>query len=749
VADKQTILKQYFGYESFREGQEWLIDHILAGGDVVGVMPTGAGKSICFQVPAMLLEGITLVISPLISLMKDQVNALTQAGIKAAFINSSLTPAQYNSALNNAQNGLYKIIYVAPERLMAQDFLYFAQSAKISMVTIDEAHCISQWGQDFRPSYVKIVDFIDGLTTRPVISAFTATATAQVREDIVAALRLDDPQVLVTGFDRKNLYFEVQQPGDKFSALSEFLRDKQGKTGIIYCSTRKTVDEVCERLNEKGYRATRYHAGLPDAERKENQDDFIFDRAPIIVATNAFGMGIDKSNVSFVVHYNMPKDIESYYQEAGRAGRDGEPADCILLYNGQDVRTNTFLIENGRDTEYADRETELRLKERDRKRLKVMTYYCHTNDCLREYILKYFGESTGNYCGNCGSCNTNFENIDITIEAQKILACIARSGQRYGIKNIVDILRGSKNERFVRLGLDQLSTYNIMANDSESRIRSIINFLALNDYIRITNDEYPVAQLGGGAATVLFGGKKLEMKLPKEHEVQPGKADKKQSATVSIVNSELMGRLKRLRSSIAGEQNVPAFVIFSDAALTDMCMKRPTDDKAFLNVSGVGKVKLERYGGRFLEEIAGFIEENGGGADTVTIVTGDSELEELYRYISEHKDEIGLSNEPVSMSRFTDQLNSLIAQKYIKKLTASKAIDWLVENGYLEVALDGEGRSSKLPTEKGADLGITNEFRTGKGGQSYRTNIYGRAAQVFLLDHIEDVMRFAQEKKRK
>lgn len=750
VTDKQTVLKQYFGYESFRDGQEWLIDHILAGKDVVGVMPTGAGKSICFQVPAMLFHGITLVISPLISLMKDQVNALTQAGIKAAYLNSSLTGAQYDTALSLAQNGVYKIIYVAPERLLANEFLLFAQNAEISMVTIDEAHCISQWGQDFRPSYVKIVDFIGRLHTRPVISAFTATATSEVRDDIVHTLQLNDPKVLVTGFDRKNLYFEVQKPADKFAALSDFLQDKQSKTGIVYCSTRKAVDEVCERLNSSGHNATRYHAGLTDKERKENQDDFIFDRKQIIVATNAFGMGIDKSNVSFVVHYNMPKNIESYYQEAGRAGRDGEPADCILLYSGQDVRTNLYLIENGRATENIDREIELQVRERDRERLKAMTYYCQTNECLREYILRYFGENTANYCGNCGNCNTNFESIDITVEAQKILACIVRSGQKYGLKIIIDTLRGSKNEKITRLGLDKLSTYHIMEKESENRIRSIISYLVLNDYIRITNDEFPIAQLGGSASEVLFGGKRLQMKLSKETERVAKKTDKKVSAIISAVNPVLMEKLKALRFSIAGEQKVPAFVIFSDAALTDMCMKLPANDDEFLNVSGVGKVKLERYGRQFLEVISEFsADRDDANSNRITVVSGDSDPEEFYCYIGEHKSEIELSSEPVTISFFTDKINSFITQRYITRVAANKVTDWLAENGYLRVEFDSEGKTYKSPTEKGSAIGIDNEIRTGRGGQTYRTNRYSRTAQEFLLDSMEEIIRFSERKRKR
>jgi len=404
-------LKQYFGYDTFREGQEELICDILAGKDVVGIMPTGAGKSMCFQIPALVMDGITLVISPLISLMKDQVNALTQSGIGAAFINSSLTDGQITKALANAASGAYKLVYVAPERLMTYDFLAFARSVEISMLTVDEAHCISQWGQDFRPSYAKIPEFIAQLDRRPVVSAFTATATPVVREDIVNQLMLTEPTVLVSGYDRQNLFFEVQKPADRFDALLEFLRDKGNRAGIIYCSTRASVEEVCLKLQQKGYAASRYHAGLSDAERRDNQDDFLYDRAQIMVATNAFGMGIDKSNVSYVVHHNMPMNLEGYYQEAGRAGRDGQPADCLLLYSGQDVHTNLWLIDNPRDIEYPDTETELALKERDRKRLKEMTFYAATKDCLRAYILKYFGERPPNFCGNCSNCNTTSKQL--------------------------------------------------------------------------------------------------------------------------------------------------------------------------------------------------------------------------------------------------------------------------------------------------------------------------------------------------
>lgn len=605
MLDKRDVLKKYFGYDDFREGQGWIIDNILDGKDVLGVMPTGAGKSICFQIPAILLDGITIVISPLISLMKDQVNALTQAEIKAAFINSSLSDSDFHMTMDLAREGEYKIIYIAPERLNSNNFLNFAMNTKISMITVDEAHCISQWGQDFRPSYTKIVDFVELLKNRPIISAFTATATKQVREDIIDKLKLKEPEILVSGFDRKNLYFEVQKPKDKFLTLKNFLTYRRNKSGIIYCLTRKTVEDVCRKLNECGYYATRYHAGLSDYERHQNQEDFIYDKVNIMVATNAFGMGIDKSNVSFVVHYNMPKDLESYYQEAGRAGRDGEPAICLLLYGGQDVQTNKFLIENIlEDTEKDDKLKEF-LVEQDKERLKKMTFYCTTKDCLREYILRYFGEKTVNCCDNCGNCLSNFESTDITIDAQKILSCVYRVKGQYGVKTVIDILRGSKNERVISRGLNKLSTYNIMNDSSESKLRDIINHLVSENYINIVGDKYPVAALGANASEVLCGKKTLSMKIKKEEEIKT--SVEKESKKEFDINEDLLVRLKSLRFSLARQNNVPAFIIFSDAALKDMCRKMPQSREEFLEVSGVGQSKLDKYGEDFLKVIREFI----------------------------------------------------------------------------------------------------------------------------------------------
>lgn len=608
--NKYDILKEYFGHDSFRSGQEEIIDSILSGRDVLGIMPTGAGKSICYQVPAMLMDGITIVISPLISLMKDQVNALVSSGINAAYINSSLTLPQYREVFRRAYMGVYKIIYVAPERLNTEEFLNFAENMRISMVTIDEAHCVSQWGQDFRPSYLKIVEFIDRLSYRPIVSAFTATATGDVRSDISSILKLNDPFSITTGFDRKNLYFGVMKPKNKYSQLKELLDGYKGKCGIVYCISRKKVEEVCDKLNADGFSATRYHAGLTDPERRENQDDFIYDRKLIMVATNAFGMGIDKSNVSFVIHFNMPKNLESYYQEAGRAGRDGGQADCILLYGGSDVTTNKFLIENSRESNSELSEDVLEeVMRKDYERLRAMTFYCTTSECLREYILRYFGESSPNYCGNCSCCMNGFENVDITVDAQKIISCVYRihqKGRDFGKTMITDILRGSKNEKLLNLGFDRLSTYGIMSDTPAHKIRTMLDFLIENQYLTLTDSEYSVVRLSAQSAEVLRGNKKLSMKLPKENSSD----NRRKSEDSYYADSILFQKLRELRNSLAAEEHVPSYIVFADAALKDMCRKLPTNTAQFLSVSGVGKSKAEKYGKQFCKLISRHIAEN-------------------------------------------------------------------------------------------------------------------------------------------
>ena len=605
MRDKLSVLKEYFGHDSFREGQDRITDSLLGGRDVLGIMPTGAGKSICYQVPALMFDGITIVVSPLISLMKDQVSALVQSGVAAAYINSSLTHAQYLKVLQNTESGKYKIIYVAPERLCAPAFLGICRNLNISMVAVDEAHCVSQWGQDFRPSYLKIPDFIDALNSRPVVGAFTATATGAVRDDIKTLLRLVSPLVVTTGFDRPNLFFSVMQPKNKSIELMKLIKERKNESGIVYCSTRKAVEEVCELLQKNGFAATRYHAGLDENERRRNQDDFVYDRATIMVATNAFGMGIDKSNVSFVIHYNMPKNMESYYQEAGRAGRDGRNADCILLYSAKDVRTNQFLINNSEPNPDLTEDEQEEVRRRDRERLKQMTFYCTTHKCLRKFILEYFGDKGPERCEKCSNCLSNHENTDITVDAQKIMSCVARTGQRYGKKVICDVLRGSKNERLISAGLSRQSTYGIMADCPEKRLRDIIDHLCESGYMTAQGDEYPILKLAPKSRGVLTGQETLRMMLEIP---QKKKAAAAKDAPLLPADEKLLAALKDLRKSLAMRQSIPAYVVFTDATLIDMCRLKPKTQEEFMEVSGVGQAKSQRYGEVFLAVIAEFSE---------------------------------------------------------------------------------------------------------------------------------------------
>ena len=610
--DIYTALKRYFGHSEFRCGQKHLIEAVLSGNDVLGVMPTGGGKSLCYQIPALLLPGVTLVVSPLISLMKDQVSALKEAGVSAAFINSSLSAQQLQIVYNCARNGAYKLIYIAPERLDSEDFAALIRSLNVSLMAVDEAHCISQWGQDFRPSYLRITDFISTLPKRPVVAGFTATATAKVQEDIVQLLALQKPVCEITGFDRPNLFFDVQQPKSKLAVLCALVQARQDKSGIIYCATRASVERICSALCDMGIAATRYHAGLEDMERRENQDDFQYDRKTVMVATNAFGMGIDKSNVGFVIHYNMPKSLEAYYQEAGRAGRDGEGADCILLYSAGDIVTAKYLIESGGNEELDADELAL-VRKQDFERLNVMTGYCKTTSCLRGYILDYFGQSHVELCGNCGNCKGEYRLDDITIPAQIALSCIIRIKERLGYyvgkTLVIQVLRGSNDQRILSLGLNKLSTYGLMSERSTAQVHTIIDFLEIESYIRL-NPAHSTLEPTDSARDVLFRGKKLSMPTRADRITEKNDNKRKKAAVATNEDTGLLAALKATRTHIAHEKNVPAYIVFSNAALADMAAKAPRTMSEFLDVSGVGEVKAAQYGDEFLKVITAFLRVN-------------------------------------------------------------------------------------------------------------------------------------------
>ncbi len=601
----EAALKGLFGYDSFRPGQRAVIDSILAGRDTLAVMPTGAGKSLCYQVPAVLLPGVTLVISPLISLMQDQVQALQEAGVSAAFINSSLSESTFSQTLRKAKQGFYKILYVAPERLLTERFLELTKSISISMVTVDEAHCISQWGQDFRPSYMKIVEFVRLLGKRPIISAFTATATETVREDIVCTLGLLNPYTLVSGFDRENLFFQVERPADKDRYVLDYIAEHAGESGIIYCATRKNVDNLFALLKGRGISVARYHAGMEAAERKQMQEDFAFDYKSIVVATNAFGMGIDKSNVRFVIHYNMPQSMENYYQEAGRAGRDGLEAKCILLFSPQDMVINRFLLDHKEmpEMDAADRET---VRERDTQRLRLMERYCYTTECLRNYILKYFGEHPEKPCEDCGNCLREFETLDMTDAAKKILNCVYEAKGRYGKTIIIDTVSGAKTARLEETGTVNYRSYGALASVSKNLLRRLVEQLLLEGYL--TPGAYQVLKLGDIEA-LQNPETRIFVKITDEdkHLERKSKAKKEKKAkgseSLTAAGYRLFEELRKLRLEIAREEGIPPYIVFSDKTLIDMAAKEPASRQEMLNVSGVGEQKYRKYGKRFLSLI--------------------------------------------------------------------------------------------------------------------------------------------------
>jgi ATP-dependent DNA helicase RecQ len=582
----QRLLESHFGYSTFRNGQERAIQSVLAGENTICVMPTGGGKSICFQIPALVLPGTTIVISPLISLMKDQVDALVQVGIPATFINSSLSYNEANERIREAKQGMYKLLYIAPERLESHEFIEDLKQMDIPLVAVDEAHCISQWGHDFRPSYRHIKQMVYSLPQKPNVLALTATATPKVREDICETLDIDEENSIITGFERENLSFAVIKGQDRLHYLRDYIKKNEKEAGIIYAATRKNVDQLYERLKKENINVARYHAGMGDAERIREQDRFLKDEASVMVATSAFGMGIDKSNIRYVLHFQLPKNMESYYQEAGRAGRDGLESECILLYSSQDVQVQRFLIDQSSDRTRITQELE---------KLQQMVDYCHTENCLQEFILKYFGEIETEECGRCGNCLDSRTSIDVTKEAQMVMSCLIRMGQRFGKTLTAQVLTGSKNKKVTEMGFDKLTTYGIMKEKSSKDVSDFIEFLISQELIAIEQGQFPTLYVAPKGKDILLGKEKVHRReIVKVREISK--------------DDPLFETLREVRRAIADRENVPPFVIFSDAALKDMCAKLPRTSEDFLGVSGVGELKLQKYGLEFIQAIRLFCE---------------------------------------------------------------------------------------------------------------------------------------------
>lgn len=582
-------LKNYFGYDKFRKGQEKAIENIMEGRDTFVIMPTGGGKSLCYQIPALLLEGITIVVSPLISLMKDQVDTLNNMGISSTYINSTLSRGEIDEKILEIGENKYKIIYLAPERLETMQGIFKMLDIKISLVAIDEAHCISKWGHDFRPSYRKVQYFIELLEPRPRVLACTATATELVKQDIIDLLGLRNPGLYFTGFDRENLTFKVFRGENKERFILEYIEDKKEDSGIIYVATRNDGEKLYETLLKKNYRVGLYHAGLSEEKRKSMQEEFMYDNVNIMVATNAFGMGIDKSNVRYVIHHSVPKNLEAYYQEAGRAGRDGEPGECILLFNSGDVFTQRYFIDNSN--------TSPERKAQEYNTLRAMVDYCYTSKCLRAYILEYFGEeATFINCSNCSNCNGDVEEKDITTEAQMIFSCIYRVKERYGLNTVLDVLKGSQNQKILKLSLDKVSTYGLMKDYDRKYLEELTNKLIADGYIVMTNEEFPVLKLTTKAVNSLKNKEQVFVTVRKVKEVIKKKND-------------LFNILKATRKSISEELKLPPYIIFHDATLKELSTYMPATKEAFLNIKGVGENKFEKYGAQFLEVIKKYLEE--------------------------------------------------------------------------------------------------------------------------------------------
>ena len=634
-----ATLRKYFGYESFRPGQAELINAILEGRDVLGVMPTGSGKSVCYQIPSLLLHGITIVISPLISLMRDQVDGANEIGIPAAFINTTQTPDEQQQVFDAANAGKVKLLYVAPERLETARFRAFATHADIALFAVDEAHCVSQWGQDFRSSYLAIGEFIDSLPDRPTVAAFTATATERVRRDIVNLLGLRNPLVMVTGFDRTNLYFDMLKLNtrEKANWIAHYVAEHADESGIVYCATRKETEALAQTLNimvpqlrkaqgsqmEDGPIAAAYHGGMPANVRERAQRDFVTDTVPLVVVTNAFGMGIDKSNVRYVIHHNMPESIEAYYQEAGRAGRDGEPSRCTLLWNESDIVTRRRLLDMADRNERLTPEEQEVVRRSKRQLLDAMIGYCRTTDCLHDYMTRYFGESNGTersadgHCiGGCVNCESTFETVDVSAVARAISMCVHDLGQHYGMGKVVQVLRGSKAQDLANRGLDAAPTYGRLSEVNEAKIRDVLNQMVADGFLVVSEGRLPLVQFGPRAAETVAPTFRYEIKKSERKSKSRSSGGDAKSTKLSAgeraaaglgantgVDAELFEHLRALRMQIAREIGKPPYIVFSDRALRDMAERHPHTSKEFLEVNGVGANKLERYGKRFMEVI--------------------------------------------------------------------------------------------------------------------------------------------------
>ena len=745
----REALKRYFGYDSFRPGQEEIVSALLAGRDALAIMPTGAGKSLCYQVPALLLPGLTLVISPLISLMQDQVKGLNAAGIHAAFINSSLTETQIAHALDLAAEGSYKLVYVAPERLESPVFRSFAAGADISMVTVDEAHCISQWGQDFRPSYLKILDFIDSLPRRPIVSAFTATATREVKDDIVCTLRLHDPKVLVTGFDRPNLYFQVERTRRKDDFVIQYLRDHPGESGIIYCATRKNVDKLQELLTEYGFAATKYHAGLSAEARRKNQNDFIYDTAPVIVATNAFGMGIDKSNVRFVLHYNMPQSMENYYQEAGRAGRDGLPSQCVLLFSAQDVIINKFLLDKKDFAEMDDEEADL-LRQRDLQRLQTMERYCQTTECLRNYILAYFGEHPTAPCGNCGSCNNDFDEVDMTDAAKWMINCVAELHGRYGKAMLFGTLQGANRARLRELGAERFKSYGRMKDTPRETLERLLAQLLEDGYLVQSDDQYAVLHIGD-IAPLKAGGQVL-VKLPPQREPVQARAPKpKRRSPMDALTSaglELFNQLRQLRFDTAQREGLPPYVVFGDKSLVDMCLRAPRRAEDMLGIYGMGERKYEKYGASFFAVIDAYRADHPDAVLSLDPPAPEPEKplpsEKKKKPPKAERPAFYLTAEDARSFNYQDsytgaELKAALIEAAgdpdVKAPTIREIDEWLLAQRLIGMERLPTKGFYYVPTPAGVDAGLRSEDKVSARGTPYSVLLFTPEAQRMVVEH--------------